>query len=102
MTSPRRAGHDGPVTAPSPARWTLGALAAVALAVPGVARARGSKLPPGGNRCVDSFGTVIDGVTSPRDCQKLGARWAKPGSKSLPKDAPASKKRRRMASGSQG
>jgi hypothetical protein len=51
---------------------------------------------------VDSFGTVIDGVTSPRDCQKLGARWAKPGSKSLPKDAPASKKRRRMASGSQG
>ena len=60
------------MTAPSPARWTLGALAAVALAVPGVARARGSKLPPGGNRCVDSFGTVIDGVCRDSDrCVEL-------------------------------
>ena len=58
-------------------------LAVLALARPAAARAKG------GPACVDSFGTVIEGVTSPAACKKLGARWAKPGTKSLPKDAAA-------------
>ena len=36
--------------------------------------------------CIDSFGTVIEGVESPGACKKLGARWGKPGTKSLPKE----------------
>lgn len=45
----------------------------------------------GGPACIDSYGTVIDGISSPSACQKLGARWGKPGTKSLPKEAAAPK-----------
>ncbi|MBS2033101.1 MAG: hypothetical protein JST54_34835 [Deltaproteobacteria bacterium] len=53
------------------------------VAGPRVAHAKGH---PKGIGCIDSYGTVIDGVDSPSDCKKLGARWGKPGTKSLPKD----------------
>lgn len=59
------------------------ALIAFALGLfgPAVAEARGRPSVA----CVDSFGTIIQGIKSPGACKKLGARWARPGSKSLPK-----------------
>ena len=59
----------------------LAAIAVLLWALPAGARASRSIA------CIDSFGTVIEGVGSPGACKKLGARWGKPGSKSLPKEA---------------
>ena len=63
------------------------AAACCALLVSSEARAKGHA--PKGVACIDSYGTVIDDVASASDCKKLGARWGKPGTKSLPKDTSA-------------
>lgn len=50
-----------------------------------VAASAGAK-SRGGPACIDSYGTVIDGISSPSACKKLGARWGKPGTRSVPKE----------------
>jgi hypothetical protein len=82
---PLSAAHNG---AMNRLAFTAAAIALVALGVP--RRACASRA----TACVDSFGTVIQGIKSASACKKIGARWAKPGSKSLPKandDSPRQK-----------
>lgn len=61
-------------------RWVILVLG---LGLAATAQAR----PHGGAACIDSYGTVIEGINTPAACKKLGARWGKPGTKSLPKEA---------------